>query len=189
MKEQVPASQPPPSARIPQYQELALKAEKVVPRVWWREGFADDKLLLSRNNDELPKKLYDGTSTLSNKKLKNIYQCVTRQQFMRKAYDFQHFNNTISKREKVVCMAMDQQVVKDFHKLWSEHSLDLDGSYTVSKDGKNKLWYPNQSNRGQLIMAASEVMEHFYLNYGGVWTGCFALEKFPECRGALAGKL
>lgn len=193
---EVPPSPPPPNARNPQYQELALKAEKVVPKIWWRDGFASEKLLLSKGNDDLPKKLFDSTSTLSNKKLKNIYQCVTRQQFMRRSYDFRlykvdnmtNISSRTGKDQSNVCIAMESQVVKDFFKLWHSHRNDLDGSYSTGNDGKTQVWFPKLSNQGQLVMAASEVMEHFYMNYGGVWTGCFAYEKFPECRGAMAGK-
>ena len=32
-----------------------------------------------------------------------------------------------------------------------------------------------------------QVLDHFYTNYGGVWTGCFRFEKSSACRGALAG--
>ena len=34
----------------------------------------------------------------------------------------------------------------------------------------------------------TQVLEHFYANYGGVWTGCFKFEKSSSCRGALAGQ-
>ena len=33
----------------------------------------------------------------------------------------------------------------------------------------------------------NQVLDHFYANYGGIWTGCFKLEKSAGCRGALAG--
>jgi hypothetical protein len=183
---EVPTSPPPPNAKNPQYQELALKAEAVVPKTWWRAGFADDKLLLSKSNDDLPKKLFD-IGTISNKKLKNIYQCVTRQHFMRKSYDFE--NNPHQDSTEVTCTAMDNHVVKDFFQLWQQYKGTLDGSFTPSQDKSFQIWTPNLSENGKFVMKATEVLEHFFTNYGGIWTGCFAYEKFPECRGALAGKL
>ena len=53
---EVPKSPPPPDALNKDYQRLATIAEKVVPVVWWREGFDNDMLLLSHNDSELPRK-------------------------------------------------------------------------------------------------------------------------------------
>lgn len=185
-QEEVPASPPPPNAKNAKYQELATIAEKVVPKTWWRAGFADDKLLLSHNNEELPRKQFD-SKVLSNKKLKNIYQCVTRQQFMRKSFDFgKTFSSMQSTESKTICVAHKEAVIMNFFNLWKESQADLGGSFTQVGDAK--LWYPKSSDGGKLLMAASETLEHFYTNYGGVWTGCFAYEKVTECRGALAGK-
>jgi hypothetical protein len=187
-QDEVPPSPPPPAARNAKYQELATIAEKVVPKTWWREGFADDKLLLSRNNDELPRKQFD-TRSLSNKKLKNLYQCVTRQQFMRKSFDFETQNITqpFSTGPNNHCSAYLEPVVKKFQKLWLQSMADYDGTFTTIDDGSVwKMWHPKSSDSGQLLMAALETLEHMYTNYGGVWTGCFAYEKITECRGALA---
>ena len=38
-----------------------------------------------------------------------------------------------------------------------------------------------------MIFLFLQVLDHFYTNYGGVWTGCFRFEKSSACRGALAG--
>ena len=37
-----------------EYKRLAEKAEELVPKTWWREGFANDLLLLSHNDKEAP---------------------------------------------------------------------------------------------------------------------------------------
>lgn len=183
---EVPASPPPPNARNAKYQELATAAEKVVPKTWWRAGYADDKLLLSHNHDELPRKQFD-VKPLSNRKLKNIYHCVTRQQFMRKSFDFSkrgvHMESSVN---KTVCVAHQEPVVMNFFNLWQQAKGDLDGKFT-EVDGV-KIWYPKSSDSGKLLMAASETLEYFYANYGGIWTGCFAFDSVPECRGALASK-
>jgi hypothetical protein len=36
-------------------QELALTAESIVPKTWWRQGFANEQLLLTTNDRELPR--------------------------------------------------------------------------------------------------------------------------------------
>jgi hypothetical protein len=87
-EEDTPASPPPPNARNKDYQRYAEKAEELVPRTWWRAGFASDALLLSHNDKELPRKTFDERSSVKNKKLKNLHQCVTRQAFIRQAYAF-----------------------------------------------------------------------------------------------------
>ncbi len=188
-QDEVPPSPSPPSARNAKYQELATIAEKVVPKTWWRDGFADDKLLLSHNNDDLPRKQFDARS-IANKKLKNIYQCVTRQQFMRKSFNFQtqNFTDPLPSGPNNHCSAHLQLVVKKFHKLWLLSIDDFDGRFTtVNDDIQWRIWFPKSSESGQLLMAALETLDHFFTHYGGVWTGCFAYEKITECRGALAG--
>ena len=47
----------PASARLTfqkAYKKLAEKAEELVPKTWWRDGFANDLLLLSHNDKEGP---------------------------------------------------------------------------------------------------------------------------------------
>jgi hypothetical protein len=79
----LPASPPPPDAKNQQYQKLSLIAEKVVPKTYWRDGYANDVLLLTHNDSDLPKKMFNYKSSLKNKKLRNMVQCITRQQFIR----------------------------------------------------------------------------------------------------------
>lgn len=58
---EVKPSKPPPPAKNKQYQQLAEAAEKLVPSIWWRDGFAYDGFLLSHNDSELPRKLFDSS--------------------------------------------------------------------------------------------------------------------------------
>jgi hypothetical protein len=189
-QQEIPVSPPPPSARNAKYQELATIAENVVPKTWWREGFANDKLLLSHSNEQLPRKQFDARP-LSNKKLKNIYQCVTRQQFMRKSFNFATENQTEPSLSagNNHCSAHKEAVVINFLNLWSRALDNFGGTFTVGSYNNNnnqQQWYPQSNDGGQLLMAASETLEYFFTHYGGVWTGCFAFEKITECRGALA---
>jgi len=109
---EVQPSPPPPAAKNKQYQALAMKAEKVVPKTWWREAFADKQFLLSSNDRDLPRKQFDA-SRLRNKKLKNILQCTTRQQFIRKSFPF-----SVPQADASKCTAMGEPVVKAFQALW-----------------------------------------------------------------------
>ena len=87
-EEDTPASSPPPQSKNADYHRFATQAEKIVPSTWWREAFADEKLLLSKNDKELPAKQFNERKSIENKKLKNLHQCVTRQQFIRKSFSF-----------------------------------------------------------------------------------------------------
>jgi hypothetical protein len=80
------------------------------------------------------------------------------------------------------CRSMTDPVVINFWKLWENDKMRLGGEFD-----SNKEWKPSQSDNGQLLVAAFEVLDHFFMNYGGIWTGCFKLERTPACRGALAG--
>jgi hypothetical protein len=51
----------PPPAKNKQYQKLAMKAEELVPKTFWREAFADTSLLLTKNDRELPRKQLDNS--------------------------------------------------------------------------------------------------------------------------------
>lgn len=178
---EVPPSPPPPDALNKDYQRLATIAEKVVPKVWWRDGFDNDLLLLSHNDSELPRKQLN-IRQLSNKKLRNIYQCITRQLFIRVSLNFADTRASTSVAATSKCPAMLEPVVVKFQKLWTAHKQQLGGS--VEKQG----WFPTGNESNDLLVSALEVLQHFYDNYGGIWTGCFRLEKNPECRGALAGE-
>lgn len=160
-----------------QYQSLAMAAERVVPKTWWRDGFASDLLLLSHNDSDLPRKLFDA-GRLRNKKLKNILQCVTRQQFIRRSFSFETPEILVdsASTESSKCTAMSESVVKSFFELWQGGAGEVIGGE----------WRPNDKNNGQLLVSALEVLDHFYANYGGIWTGCFKMEKSSPCRGALA---
>ena len=184
--EMVPPSPPPKAAKNKMYQELAMKAERVVPKVWWRDGFASDLLLLSHNDTELPRKQFDASS-LSNKKLKNLYQCVTRQQFIRKTLDLSaQKDNLISSSSQERCTSMDKAVVQNFFSLWSAEAELLGGKISTDVNGR-KTWTPTRLENGKLLLSALEVLELFFAVAGGIWTGCFKLERSQYCRGALAG--
>jgi hypothetical protein len=45
------------------------------------------------------------------------------------------------------------------------------------------LWQPVGT---EVRDAALAVLDLFYTDYGGIWTGCFKFDRFPKCRGALA---
>lgn len=188
----ISVSGPPPSAKNQRYQELATAAEQVVPQTWWRKGYADPKLLLTPTNGDFPRRLFDSKG-MSNKKLRNFYECVTRQQFIRKSFDFntnsaRNISSTIlssrSAGASATCVAMTEPLVQRFFQLWQQSKLLLDGKFTSASP--NKQWLPDPSSTGQLLVSAHEVLEYFYAQHGGIWTGCFALEKSADCRGALA---
>jgi len=118
---EVRPSPPPPDALNKDYQRLATIAETIVPKIWWRDGFDHDKLLLSHNDSELPRKLFN-IRQLSNKKLRNIYQCVTRQVFIRVSLDF---NSPSLSPRKSKCDAMTEPVIMKFFELWKLHKDSL----------------------------------------------------------------
>ena len=158
-----------------------MKAEKVVPKTWWREAFADKQFLLSTNDRDLPRKQFDA-SRLRNKKLKNILQCTTRQQFIRKSFAF-----SAPQADAAKCTAMGEPVVKAFQALWQEGDTAALFGGELRPRGKGHVWAPKRGGDGRLLVAAMEVLDHFYAGYGGIWTGCFKMEASAPCRGALAG--
>jgi hypothetical protein len=186
LPEDVKPSPPPPPAKNKEYQKLSMIAEEIVPKTWWRDAFADEKLLLTRNDRDLPRKQFD-TSRVRNKKLKNMLQCVTRQQFIRKSYDFDRAGE-LDAQAASKCTAMAEPVVKSFLALWNtaDASTMFGGEMKRTESG-TMLWTPKEAGDGKLLVSALEVLDHFYSQYGGVWTGCFKMEKSPACRGALAG--
>ena len=169
----------PPAAKNKEYQRLALKAEELVPKTYWRDSYADVSLLLTKNDRELPKKQLD-SSRLKNKKLKQLLQCTTRQVFIRKSYDFSDNMNIDTK-----CKAIDEPVVISFKELWNKKDNKYLGGVLKVVNGMT-TWIPDVADNGKLLVSAMEVLEYFYSNYGGVWTGCFKMEKSSPCRGALA---
>lgn len=178
----VSPSPPPPEAKNKQYQALATKAETVVPKTWWRNAFANDIFLLSHNDSELPRKQFDAKG-LKNKKLKNMVQCVTRQQFIRKSFSFE----SVTENDASKCAAASEAVVISFMKLWKEHGSLLGGTLTVDPTLGVSDWQPNTADNGNLLVSALQVLDYFYANLGGIWTGCFKMEKSAYCRGAVAG--
>lgn len=210
-----------------EYKRLAEKAEEIVPKTWWREGFANDLLLLSHNDKEGPLRLFNINVKLRNKKLRNINQCLTRQNFIRKPYSFEEiitppdvgeggeasaqFDVTVRRlagkkggRKTKACPAFKESVVQAFLKLWLQDKGMLGGGWRkraaksgAVQEGSNESsgeridpnvweWVPRSHNDGELLMAAMEVLEYFFMNYGGIWTGCFRLMDNSDCRGALA---
>lgn len=182
---EIPPSPPPLLAKNKQYQALAMIAESIVPRTWWREGFADPQLLLTTTDSELPRKQFD-VSDLSSKKLKNLLQCVTRQQFIRKSFAFDE-EEPIKGEAK--CTAMADPVVATFLRLWQtgDNSVNFGGKLIKEFGSERMIWTPEKEVDGELLVSALQVLDHFYANYGSVWTGCFKFDKSSPCRGALAG--
>lgn len=178
---EVEPSPPPPAAKNKQYQALAMTAEKVVPKTWFREAFADKQFLLATSDRDLPRKQFDA-SRLRNKKLKNILQCTTRQQFIRKAFAFSE-----SQEDAAKCTAMNEPVVKAFFNLWNAGDTQENFGGELVPRGKGYIWTPKKEGDGKLLVSAMEVLDHFYEGYGGIWTGCFKMEYSAPCRGALAG--
>jgi hypothetical protein len=176
---EVSPSPPPPKAKNKQYQLLATAAEMVIPRTWWRKSFADDMLLLTHNDSDLPRKQLD-ISRLSVKKLRNIVQCVTRQQFIRTSFSFK----TVPSSSK--CDAMNESIIKQFYDLWTKET-----EYLAQNIGTLNAadWSKSQSDHHNLTISSLQVLDYFYTKHGSVWTGCFQLDDASTCRGALAGNL
>jgi hypothetical protein len=189
-EEEVIPSEVLPSSKNKQYQSLSLKAEELVPKTWWRGGFSNDLLLLTKRESDSPRQLFN-SKTMRNKKLKQIFQCVTRQQFIRKSYDFNNEHDNDDSK----CNAMEEHVVKSFYSLWKENKDTLGGEFKTTPSlnriglmkGTTRMWQTKDNDDGKLLVAAIEVLDHFYEKYGGIWTGCFKLIKSANCRGALAG--
>ena len=157
IQSEVPASPPPPAAKNKQYQALATTAESVVPKTWWREGFANEQLLLTKSDSELPRKQFDG-SQLRNKKLKNLAQCVTRQQFIRKSYDFD-LNPEVESATPSKCTAMTDPSVKQFLELWrtGDSSTNYGGELKKEEKSNNFVWSPIKNGDGKLLVSALQV--------------------------------
>lgn len=112
---EVPPSSPYNETANLQYKQLAQKAEIAVPQTWWREGFADEKLLLTKNLDYLPKKLLN-VSIKSNGKLKILYHCVSLPHFLRQSYDYASYKPTTHDNPRLIH-------AKQWMILWSRLSL------------------------------------------------------------------
>jgi len=75
----------PRQAKNKVYQQFAEKAEEAVPRTWWREAFSHDALFLSSRDTQPLVQLKE--RPMRYKKLRNLYQCATRQVFIRQAFN------------------------------------------------------------------------------------------------------
>ncbi len=170
---EVPPSSPYNETANLQYKQLAQKAEIAVPQTWWREGFADEKLLLTKNFDYLPKKLLN-VSIKSNGKLKILYHCVSLPHFLRQSYDYASYKPKTNTTH--TCKAMNDTVVKTFFTLWNLHRDDLDGAYSLGRDNQTTLWLPQRSNQNFLTKAASHVLEYFYAHYSAP-RKCFEIRR------------
>jgi hypothetical protein len=76
--------------------------------------------------------------------------------------------------------------VKSFLELWDKLSgTSLGGEMKILLGSdKTLVWQPVASE--SIRDAALKVLDLFYTDYGGIWTGCFKFDRFPNCRGALA---
>lgn len=171
-EQEVPVSPPPPEAKMKEYQRLAMIAESLVPKIWWREGYADNQLLLSHNVSELPKRLLNLNQHRS-KKLKNIVACVTRQTFIRESLEFVDYDSN--------SRCSNSNVVKNFFDQYTKHKITFDNINNVNE---LKAWL---ENNGNFVMTAFEAFDYYTLNFGGIWKGCFGLQEDSYCRGGLAG--
>ncbi len=200
-EDEVPASDPPPDAKNKDYQRYAEKAEELVPSTWWRRGFSNDQFLLSHNDKELPYKQFNERKSMNNKKLKNLVQCVTRQQFIRKAFSFsrdiatgdsEQGGPTGEKGDK--CSAQQDPAVRSFYESWKAAELyggvlrrhDSGAGATAGGAMPDVGWYAAKKDNGALYMHAVEALQFYYANVGGIWTGCFRLTQSSFCRGGLA---
>ena len=84
---------------------------------------------------------------------------------------------------------MTEPVVASFLVQWQtgDNSENFGGKLIKESGSERMVWAPIQENDGKLLVSALQVLDHFYTNYGGVWTGCFKFDMSPSCRGALAG--
>jgi hypothetical protein len=134
-QKEISPSPPPPASKSQAYQDLALAAEKMVPKTWWREGFADPQLLLTSNDRELPRKQFDA-SRLRNKKIDAVV--ATR------------------------CTAMSDPVVISFLAQWStgDNSQLFGGEFRKEKGSDRMVWSPKDTGDGKLLVSALQV-QHF----------------------------
>lgn len=155
---EVSPSPTPPAAKNKQYQALATTAESIVPKTWWRDGFADPQLLLTAKDHELPRKQFDA-STLQNKKLKNLLQCITRQQFIRKsfAFDLEPEIDAIAATKK--CTAMKEPVVISFFEQWNtgDNNVNFGGELRKEPSSGRLIWAPIEQGDGKLLVSALQV--------------------------------
>ena len=118
---EIEVSKAPPAAKNLEYQRLATEAEKAVPQIWWRKGYRDNKLFLSDKSSQ--PFVFLGNRPVRTKKLRNIYQCVTRQDFIRQARNFTLAKSlpigevSLKHKSKSKCATLSNSIVQLFAKL------------------------------------------------------------------------
>ena len=137
-----------------------MTAENIVPKIWWRDGFANDLLLLSHNDSELPRKMLT-TGQLRNKRLKNMYQCVSRQVFIRESFDLQEGLSDIAEQDEGEirigqkgkskkskrCKLASEPAVKRFYVMWSlDNDRMLGGEWRTSTGSQSSYWWPKKND-------------------------------------------
>jgi hypothetical protein len=73
--------------------------------------------------------------------------------------------------------------VKKFKILWEKDGRKMLGGEIKANGDGFLLW---RAVDLEVRDAALAVLDLFYADYGGIWTGCFKFDRFPQCRGALA---
>ena len=208
---EIEVSKAPPAAKNLEYQRLATEAEKAVPQIWWRKGYRDNKLFLSDKSSQ--PFVFLGNRPVRTKKLRNIYQCVTRQDFIRQARNFTLAKSlpigevSLKHKSKSKCATLSNSIVQLFAKLWPKNMDTLGGYIQKGIDG-NMQWIPlsNATYDGiesqdrkviskfegnvdekSIAGLAQETVNAFLLSpVASIWTGCFKLMKSYHCRCALA---
>jgi hypothetical protein len=132
-----------------------MAAESIVPKTWWREGFANPQLMLTATDKELPRKQFDA-SRIRNKKLKNLLQCVTRQQFIRKSFPFDSTPEESSPGPDK-CTAMTDPVVISFLEQWKEGDNSANYGGELRGEGDKAVWIPK--GEGKLLVSALQVIQ------------------------------
>ena len=80
-----------------------------------------------------------------------------------------------------------EKVLQAFQTNWKTDLTLLGGEWINDQSSGVTQWYAKNGDDRKILVSALEVLEHFYTNYGGIWTGCFKFENSPQLRGALAG--
>ena len=166
-------SEIPPESKNKFYQKLALEAESIIPESWWRKSFSNPKLLLSNDpKTDLPKIIFDSTIK-NNRKFKQLVQCVSRQQFIRSPY-----TTPLVLPSESPCSIKDNESIKIFYEEWMKYVDTFDKQFDL-------LQYVPK-DKSILVKSANNVLDYFYSNYGGIWTGCFKMKESIDCRLSLA---
>ncbi len=182
-KNEIKPSSPPRQSLNLEYTKLALIAEKNVPKTWWGDGFADERLLLTRNTT-LPRRQLD-LKPNSNRQLRNIYHCITKPNNLRKSF---HFRQEIKANiDSAPCKVMNMSFVTTFLTHWREERVTL--GIELLNDRKSfhgKHTFPKVMHGFELRLAAQQVLDHFLSTFATNGNNCFKIESAFQCRGALA---